>query len=89
MIRANARLRQLGLAPLVRTAAAIKRTEWDSLEGRFLSTFQEAASRTGTGHPLPRLLTASASTPRLGIPPFIRGAGMIRPTTQTSRQTHP
>jgi hypothetical protein len=38
------------MAPLSR-GAAIKRTDWDSLEGRFLSTFQEAAQELALGTP--------------------------------------
>jgi serine/threonine-protein kinase len=49
-IKASARLRQLGLAPLLR-GAAIKRTEWDSLAGRFLSTFQDVARELELGTP--------------------------------------
>ena len=49
-IQANPRLRQLGLAPLLQ-GAAIKRTEWDSLEGRFISTFQEVARELELGTP--------------------------------------
>ncbi|WP_143206420.1 protein kinase domain-containing protein [Singulisphaera sp. GP187] len=50
MIRANKKLRQLGLAPLL-AGAAIKRMDWDSLEGRAISTFQEAAHELGLGTP--------------------------------------
>ncbi|AGA24692.1 protein kinase domain-containing protein [Singulisphaera acidiphila] len=50
MIRANKKLRQLGLSPLL-SGAAIKRTDWDSLEGRAISTFQEAAHELGMGSP--------------------------------------
>ena len=50
MIQANKKLRQLGLAPLL-SGAAIKRTDWDSLEGRAMSTYQEAASELGLGSP--------------------------------------
>ena len=50
MIRANAKLRQLGLAPLLK-GASIKRSEWDSLEKRLLSTFQDAARELELGTP--------------------------------------
>jgi serine/threonine-protein kinase len=49
-IQANARLREFGLAPLLRNAP-IKRTEWDSLDGRFLSRFQEVARELELGTP--------------------------------------
>jgi serine/threonine-protein kinase len=49
-IKANPRLRQLGLGPLLQ-GAAIKRTEWDSLDGRFISTFQDAAHELDLGTP--------------------------------------
>ncbi len=50
LIRSNARLRQLGLGPLV-DGGTVKRSEWDSLEGRFLSTFHEAALELELGTP--------------------------------------
>ncbi len=50
IIRANAKLRQLGLASLLQ-GAAIKRTEWDSLEGRLISTFQDVARELELGTP--------------------------------------
>src|SRR5207248_10572741 len=49
-IRTNASLRRLGLAPLL-NGATIKRTDWDSLEGRVLSTFHEAARELELGTP--------------------------------------
>jgi serine/threonine-protein kinase len=49
-IQANARLREFGLAPLLHDAP-IKRTEWDSLDGRFLSRFQEVARELELGTP--------------------------------------
>jgi serine/threonine-protein kinase len=49
LIRANARLREFGLAPLLRDAT-IKRTEWDSLEGG-LSRFQQVARELELGTP--------------------------------------
>jgi serine/threonine-protein kinase len=49
-IRANAHLRRLGLAPLL-NGATIKRTDWDSLDGRVLSTFQETARELSLGTP--------------------------------------
>jgi hypothetical protein len=49
-IRANANLRRLGLAPLL-NGATIKRTDWDSLDGRVLSTFQETARELSLGTP--------------------------------------
>ena len=50
LIRANARLRQLGLGPL-QDGGTIKRSEWDSLERRFLSTFHQAALELELGTP--------------------------------------
>jgi len=50
LIRANARLRQLGLGPL-QDGGTIKRSEWDSLERRFLSTFHQAAHELELGTP--------------------------------------
>ena len=50
LIRSNARLRQLGLGPLFE-GGTIKRSEWDSLEGRFLSTFHECARELDLGTP--------------------------------------
>ena len=50
LIKANPRLGQLGLAPLLQ-GSTIKRTEWDSLDGRFLSTFQEVAQELRLGTP--------------------------------------
>jgi serine/threonine-protein kinase len=50
LIKANPRLRQFGLAPLLRNAA-IKRTEWDALDGRVLSRFQEVARELELGTP--------------------------------------
>lgn len=50
MIRANPRLGRLGLGPLLQKAS-IKRTEWDSLDGRFLSAFQEVAQELQLGIP--------------------------------------
>jgi serine/threonine protein kinase len=49
-IRANANLRRLGLAPLL-NGATIKRSDWDSLDGRILSTFHEAARELELGTP--------------------------------------
>ena len=49
-IRANVKLRRLGLAPLLH-GATIKRTDWDSLDGRVLSTFQETARELSLGTP--------------------------------------
>jgi serine/threonine-protein kinase len=49
-IRANTRLREIDLAPLLRNAP-LKRTEWDSLDGRFLSRFQEVARELELGTP--------------------------------------
>jgi serine/threonine-protein kinase len=43
-------LRDLGLAPLLHNGH-IKRTEWDALEGRFLSRFQEVARKLELGTP--------------------------------------
>ena len=51
LIRANPRLRQLGLGPLTEDGGTIKRSEWDSLDGRFLSTFHEAARELELGTP--------------------------------------
>lgn len=50
MIRANSRLRELGLGPLLH-GAALKRTLRDSLEKRFLSRFQEVARELELGTP--------------------------------------
>ena len=50
LIRANPRLGQLGLGPLL-DGDAIKRTEWDSVEGRLLSTFHEVAQELRLGTP--------------------------------------
>jgi serine/threonine-protein kinase len=50
LIKASARLHDLGLAPLLEHGT-IKRIEWDSLEGRFLSRFQEAARELELGTP--------------------------------------
>src|SRR5207302_8756039 len=44
----NPALGQAGLGPLIR-GAAIKRTEWDSLNGRTRSTFQRVASELRFG----------------------------------------
>ncbi len=49
MVRANAKLRQLGLGPLVQ-GAKIKREAWESLKG-FNSPFQEAARELELGTP--------------------------------------
>ena len=49
-IRANVKLRRLGLAPLLH-GATIKRTDWDSLDGRVLSTFYESARELSLGTP--------------------------------------
>lgn len=49
MIKANPRLRELGLGPLVQ-GAAIKRTTWQSLE-RSISPFQQAAFELELGTP--------------------------------------
>jgi serine/threonine-protein kinase len=51
LIKANARLGQLGLAPLIQ-GATIKRTEWDSLVKRSRSTFQQAAQELLLGTPI-------------------------------------
>lgn len=50
ILRASKKLRQLGLGPLL-SGAAIKRTDWDSLQDRAISTFQEAAHELGLGSP--------------------------------------
>jgi serine/threonine-protein kinase len=51
MVRANPRLGEKGLAPLLRDAA-IKRAHWDSLlEGRFNSRFQQVAGELELGSP--------------------------------------
>ena len=49
-IQANPRLRQLGLAPLLQ-GAAIKRSEWDSLDGRFISTSRRSPASWSWGPP--------------------------------------
>jgi serine/threonine-protein kinase len=49
-IQASARLREFGLAPLL-SNAPIKRTEWDAIDGRFLSRFQEVAHELELGTP--------------------------------------
>jgi serine/threonine-protein kinase len=49
-LKANPKLQEMGLAPLIQ-GAAIKRTEWDSLRNRFLSTYQKAASELKLGTP--------------------------------------
>ena len=51
LIKVNIRLREYGLAPLLLRDATIKRTEWDSLDGRFLSRFQEVAQELELGTP--------------------------------------
>jgi serine/threonine-protein kinase len=50
MIQASKTFRRLGLRSLL-GGATIKRTDWDSLEGRAISTFQEAAHELGLGTP--------------------------------------
>jgi serine/threonine protein kinase len=50
MIQASKTLRRLGLRSLL-GGATIKRTDWDSLEDRAISTFQEAAQELGLGIP--------------------------------------
>jgi serine/threonine-protein kinase len=49
-IQTSARLREFGLAPLLHNAP-IKRTEWDAIDGRFLSRFQEVARELELGTP--------------------------------------
>jgi len=51
MFRANKTLRAIGLAPLL-NGNPIKRTDWDSLDGKAMSTFQEAAQSLGLGTPV-------------------------------------
>jgi serine/threonine-protein kinase len=46
----NPALQQIGLGPLIRKAS-IKRTEWDSLNGRTRSTYQRVASELRMGIP--------------------------------------
>jgi serine/threonine-protein kinase len=50
LLKTSTRLRESALAPLVRDAT-ITRTEWDSLDGRFLSRFQEVARELELGTP--------------------------------------
>jgi serine/threonine-protein kinase len=50
LLKTSSRLRESSLAPLLR-GATITRTEWDSLDGRFRSRFQEVADELDLGTP--------------------------------------
>ena len=50
LVRSNVALRRLGLGPLIE-GGMIKRSQWDSLSGRLISTFQDAARELDLGTP--------------------------------------